>query len=450
MRRFPRAIAVLVVLTTGLALTPGTPSSGAAIVRNPGIPRYVTRLSTGSQGRLWTGTHRIAFTNLDAAPLATIYLRLWSNGVLGCGAGSIQISNLKGGSIAATSQRCTAVEVTLDAPIAPGERAAISMDLAIAVPNENDRFGYHRGLALVGTALPTLAIHDQAGWHLDPFVNLGESFYSIVGSYRVALETPLALDTPTTGVLVDRTSAGVGRETRTYAARDVRDFVWAAGHLRTMSARSGGTRVVVSFQPQAVSDRTAAARLRDAVRSMQTFSAAFGSFPYPEMDVVLAGHATFGGMEYPTVIFTDTARLTISHELAHQWWYGIVGDDEYTEPWLDESFATWSQYLPFSPWRACKRYLFPGAGARITNDMGYWDAHRGEYGTIYGGGGCLLANLAHRFGLRRFNGILRAYAARHWLGVARTAKFKARIEGAAARWLPGLDMAAYWAEWRVD
>ena len=450
MRRFPRAIASLVALATALALAPSLPASAAPTMRNPGDPHYRTELSTGGQGHVWLGTHRIAFTNLEPGPLATIYLRLWSNGVLGCAAGSILISNLQGGTIAATTQRCTAVEITLDAPLAPGARTSISMDLRIEVPAENDRFGFHKGLALIGTALPTLAIHDDAGWHLDPFADLGESFYSIVGSYRVTLETPRALDTPTTGVLVDRRGAGPGRESRTYAARDVRDFAWAAARLTTITARSGATRVVVSYQPDAVTRRRAEARLRDAVDSMDTFSAAFGTYPYREMDVVLAGFASFGGMEYPTVIFTNPARLTVSHELAHQWWYGIVGDDEYTEPWLDESFATWSQYLPFSPWRACKRYTFPGSGARITNDMGYWDAHPGEYGTIYGGGGCLLANLAHRFGLHRFTAILRSHARAHWLGVARTAGFKARIEAAAAKHLPDLDMAAYWSTWRVD
>jgi hypothetical protein len=452
MRRFPRAIAAVLTLATALAVLPVTPAAGAAaaIVRIPGAPRYVTELSTGGEGRVWTGTHRVAFTNLDTAPLDTIYLRLWSNGLLGCAAGSIQVSNLQGGTIPATTQRCTALEVTLDAPLAPGARAALSMDLRIEVPPENDRFGYHKGLALIGTALPTLAIHDDAGWHLDPFVNLGESFYSIVGSYRVTFETPRALATPSTGVLVDRRDAGPGRESRTYAATGVRDFAWAAARLRTLTARSGATRVVVSFQPGAVTRRRAEARLRDAVTSMDAFSAAFGTYPYREVDVVLAGFASFGGMEYPTVVFTNPARLTVSHELAHQWWYGIVGNNEYAEPWLDESFATWSQYLPFSPWRACKRYTFPGAGARITNDMGYWDLHRDEYGTIYGGGGCMLANLAHRFGLGRFVAILRSYASRRWLGIARTADFTARIEQAAASQLPGLDMAAYWSAWRVD
>jgi hypothetical protein len=444
--RAPSAVALLAI---ALGLASAAPATSAPIVRTPGIPRYVTELSTGGLGHVWRGTHRIAFTNLDPDPLGTVYLRLWSNGVLGCAADSIVISSLQGGSIAGVTERCTAVEVTLDMPLAQGERGALSMDLRIEVPMRDDRFGSHRGLALVGTALPTLAIHDDAGWHLDPFVDLGESFYSIVGAYRVTLETPVGLATPSTGLLVDRSAAGPGREARTYAAHDVRDFAWAAGRLQTISARSGDTRVVASYQPEAVSRARARARLDDAVRAMDTYSADLGTFPYPEMDVVLAGFASFGGMEYPTVIFTEPARVVVSHEIAHQWWYGIVGDDEYHEPWLDESFATWSQSLPFEPWRACRGYAFPG-DARLTNDMAYWAGHPGQYGSIYTGGGCLLANLAHRFGLHRFLGILRAYAHRHWLGVARTSGFKAAVERAADRFLPGLDMAAYWDTWRVD
>jgi aminopeptidase N len=167
------------------------------------------------------------------------------------------------------------------------------------------------------------------------------------------------------------------------------------------------------------------------------------------MDVVLAGFTTFGGMEYPTIIFTNPDRFTVSHELAHQYWYGIVGDNEFAEPWLDESFASWSQYLPFGAWKQCQSYKFLKPGDAITNDMAYWNAHQGSYGVIYGGGGCLLANLAHRFGTTRFVNILERYAADHWLGVARTTDFKAAIEAAAAKHLPGLDMDAYWAEWRV-
>jgi hypothetical protein len=98
------------------------------------------------------------------------------------------------------------------------------------------------GLALLGTALPTLAIHDDLGWHLDPFVDLGESFYSIVGDYQVTLNVPSTLRTPTTGVAVASQTAGARRIT-TYVAHHVRDFEWAAGRLATVHGRSGGTEV---------------------------------------------------------------------------------------------------------------------------------------------------------------------------------------------------------------
>lgn len=449
MRRFPRAIAVLVGVAAALALAPAAPGHAAAIVRNPGLPRYRTELSTGGQGRVWRGSHRIAFSNLDAVPLDTVYLRLWSNGVLGCAAGSIRISNPVGGTIGATTQRCTAVEITLEAPLAPGDRTSISMDLRIEVPNVNDRFGYHRGLALLGTALPTLAVHDDAGWHLDPFVDLGESFYSITGSYRVTLETPDSLDTPTTGLLVDHHAAGAGRESRTYAACDVRDFAWAAGRLRTLTARSGDTHVVVSYQADAVTAKRAAVRLRDAVVSMDAYSRAFGAFPYREMDVVLAGHGTFGGMEYPTVIFTNPARLTVSHELAHQGWYGIVGNDQHHEPWLDESFASWAAREPLGPARGCSGVSWPSAGSAITNDMSYWATHPSRYWVVYEGGACMLANLSKRFGHDRFLRTVGRYVGRHHLDIARTGDFMAAFEAAADRHLDGFDAAAFWGRWRV-
>ena len=127
-----------------------------------------------------------------------------------------------------------------------------------------------------------------------------------------------------------------------------------------------------------------------------------------------------------------------------------MGDDQFSSPWLDESFATWTSYLPFGGWKRCASYRFPSADARITNDMGYWLDHPYEYDTIYGGGGCMLANLADLFGLERFVEILHDYAADHWLGVTRTADFKAEIEAAAIADGVAFDAATYWDDWRVD
>jgi hypothetical protein len=424
-------------------------SAADSVVRNPGDPFYQVSLRTGPQGRVWAGTVQISFANLEQAALSQVYLRLWSNGVDGCATPAITVWELEGGTLGPGFD-CTEVAVALDKPLAHGERATLSMRLRIVLPRRSDRFGIQSGLALVGTALPTLEVHDDLGWHHDPFEDLGESFYSVVGNYRVTLVAPAGLDTPATGVEVGRQEQPGGFVATTYAASDVRDFAWAAGRFETVEGSSGPTEVVVSYRAGAVTSQQARNMLAAAQKSLATFSSSFGAYPYPELDVVLGGFPSFGGMEYPTIVFSEVDRYTVAHEIAHQWWYGIVGNDQYASPWLDESFATWSEELPFDPWPSCAGYAFPSSAARLSNDMAYWGGHPGQYDTVYDGGGCMLANLAGRFGLARFKGILRDYAASHWLSVARTEDFTAAIEEAAAEYLTGFDAAAFWDRWQVD
>ena len=446
-----RVRAILACTVAVASLVAAAPAAtAAAIVRNPGNPRYDVHLRTGRLGHVWSGSETVTFTNVGTLPLADLWIRLWSNGVTGCSPLAIEATLTAGGiQEGELAQRCTAMHVTLDDPVASGADGSLTMDLRIEVPARNDRFGHHDGLTYVGTALPTLAINDDDGWHLDPFVDIGESFYSVVGDYHVVLGTPLGLNTPTTGTAVTSTTTAT-RRVATYEAQEVRDFEWAAGELnRRTATAAGGTRIRVWYLPSQTSRSAADHALTNAVRAMRTFSDAFGSFPYPEMDVVLSAFTAFGGMEYPTIIFTNPDRLTVAHELAHQWWYGIVGDDQFAEPWLDESFATWSQYLPFDPWVGCRIRDWPSSTVRLTDDMAYWDAHRDQYWVIYTQGGCMLASLAGRFGRTRFQEILRGYADANRLGIARTQDFQAAIESAAATDLPGFDAAAFWDRWRV-
>lgn len=428
---------------------------GLVITRDPGSPVYTVALKTGALGRAWSGHETIAFTNLAASPLSGIWLRLWSNGVKGCdgvdGHDAIRVSDVVGGTPGTPREDCTALRIHLDTPVPSGARGSVSMAISIDVPARNDRFGYHHGVTLLGTALPTLAVRDDQGWHhTEPFIDLGESFYSIAGRYRVTLDTPAGLATPTTGIRVAQTAAGRRVQT-TYAASDVRDFAWAAGHLDTVVGHLDGVRVVVSYQLEGFPQDRARAALRVAIGSLRTYGDAFGAFPYHEMDVVLTAFGTFGGMEYPTIIFTNPS--VIQHEIAHQWWFGIVGDDEFHEPWLDEGFATWSERLPpgrVPAWRNCHLPTWRNATDRLTNDMAYWNTHDTYGQVVYYTGGCLLANLAHRFGLPRFLEVLHDYAQGHWFGVARTAEFRQAIEDAAAAdGITGID-AGYWAAWRVD
>ena len=444
-----RSVSATLVSFTVLATIVASPSGAQDVSLTPVAPVYEVELTTGEHGRVWTGTEAISFTNAGAEVLDAVYLRLWSNRDDACDdSPAITISDVVGGVAAPLEVRCTAVRIDLDEPLAPGANGELSMNLELRIPRQDWRFGAHRGLVAAGNALPVLAIHDDEGWHLEP-QGIGESFYSVVGDWRVTLHAPPSLDTPTTGSLVSTVTTPEGLESRVYEAPDVRDFAWAAGELRRMREIAGdGTGVNLWYRPGSVPNReTASLLLSIAAGSVAMFSESFGQYPYPELDVVIAGP----GMEYPGLVLSPDVDYVISHEIAHQWWYGIVGNDQFEDPWLDEGLATWSMWMPLEtgPLTRCRREPWPNDEVRLTSSMEYWNEHPDQYWIPYFQAACAFARLARVFGLERFIDILRGFAADNWLGIATTAEFQAAIEAAATE--DGLDWNAdgFWQRWRI-
>lgn len=91
---------------------------------------------------------------------------------------------------------------------------------------------------------------------------------------------------------------------------------------------------------------------------MNAFEKAWGKYPYDTLDVVQAPYNS-GGMEYPGMVRISDSyagslelvegevgkmlRLDVAHEVAHEWFYAAVGNDQYREAWLDESFAVYGR-----------------------------------------------------------------------------------------------------------
>ena len=90
-----------------------------------------------------------------------------------------------------------------------------------------------------------------------------------------------------------------------------------------------------------------------AAKSLEFFNKNFGNYPYSCLTIVKSPFV-FGGMEYPGLVLisdsiTDEDEFikVIVHEIAHQWWYGVVGNNQIDEAWLDESLAEFSAALFF-------------------------------------------------------------------------------------------------------
>jgi hypothetical protein len=338
-----------------------------------------------------------------------------------------------GGTLGARRRSCTALEVRLPRPLAPGAEATIALRVRVTAPPAADRFGRFRGAAYFGNALPLLAVADRGGVPLPPYTNAGESFYSLTSAWRVRLRLPAGVRAASTGTQAGAARGGVV----TLVAPRARDFTIVAGRFAVRTARAGRVRLrrfSIPGTPAAEARRT----LRVAALAMRRYAAWYGPYARPELDLVEGpGEGARGGvaMEYPELVLTPPDPTSIAHELAHQWFYGIVGDDQWSEPWLDESFAEFSaarlppRTVP-NRLRGCR--LPDARDTPLDADMGRLTARRNRYvTTVYLGGACFLRAVQRALGRARFDAFMRRLVATHRDGVETTPEFVAELRAAA-------------------
>jgi aminopeptidase N len=183
----------------------------------------------------------------------------------------------------------------------------------------------------------------------------------------------------------------------------------------------------------------------------------FGNYGAPELDIVQTNSIAGEGIEYPELVFvqmtdasdwTSTAGL-IAHEIAHQWFYGIVGNNQWREPWLDESFATFASGFPSHHCTSGDPLAGYPSNVRLTSTMGFFDSHPDGYyyGGLYGGGACALNDLRSRLGAQGFDNLLRDWVATHRYRVGTTVALVAAIRAAAPS---GFDVDGFLKASRID
>ena len=126
----------------------------------------------------------------------------------------------------------------------------------------------------------------------------------------------------------------------------VRDFSFVVNPRFRLTERTAGDHRIRVYTETVDGGRTADL----AVAGLIGMEDAFGGYPW--QDLVLAEVGAGGGfsMEYPRMVHLTRGKVAdayvVFHEVAHQWFYGQLGNDQQREPWLDEALADFSaRYL---------------------------------------------------------------------------------------------------------
>jgi aminopeptidase N len=203
---------------------------------------------------------------------------------------------------------------------------------------------------------------------------------------------------------------------------------------------------VDAYWPNSESDSNCRDLMRYAAQAIDSYSARFGAYPYPRFTIVFDEFGSaFDGMEYPNYVLSSAYRGAVAHEVGHQWWFGLVGDDQYRHPWLDEAFTEYSAEEfqgGTSPAHNCD---WIASDERMDASMDVYEkAGDGLYhDAIYHEGTCMLFDLEHTIGRDAMDQMLRALFTTFEYGVERPADVRAMADKVSGR-----DLSAFWAKWR--
>lgn len=347
------------VISQSVALLPAAVSDLEVL---SDLTTYDIRVSVDFTHHSFQGHSRVDTLNRTGASLDRLYFRLFPNGGRSYGNGSLTVSQVTqdGKPITTTlSVENSVLEAHLAAPLAAGARASLEMDFKGVTPVDyGGGYGIYdssRQVMALANWYPILAVDDAKGWHLDPTTAIGDSVYSEMAYYSVELTAPENVVVATTGLDVRHTDQA-GFTTYWIASGPARDFFIALSpDFQVASQEVEGTRVNSYYlSPDAAGGQQA---LTIAGRALQDYNGLFGLYPYRELDVVEAPLQDALGVEYPGIIlaasqvYTSTQDATftavIAHEIGHQWWYNIVGNNVLQDPWLDEGLTTFTSMLYF-------------------------------------------------------------------------------------------------------
>jgi hypothetical protein len=337
----------------------------------PRAPQYDMELQFDpGHSQLW-GTTRIKVWNRAQLPTREVNIHLFLNAfeqgnkvpVLddfidkaypsGIQHGSMEISNVEvaGQRMTTYSEAGTVLRIDLQKDWMPNEKVEIQLEWKATVPEIHHRLGAKEGAYWFGNVLPILAVYDDQ-WMVNDYEVVGDPFFSEASDYTVNITIPSHYNVISTGEEISSQSKD-GKKKIRIKAKQVRDFAFAvsANHKVKSIETTDGKKINIYYRytGEAQIDHT----LKQVAGMVEYMEKRVGPYPYPELDI-FENEMFITGMEYPGFVFVQAKRLdsqtghqTVLHEIAHQWFYNVVGNNGWIPyPPLDDPVVQITLYLP--------------------------------------------------------------------------------------------------------
>ncbi len=359
-----RLLLIIFILSMALVIN-GCDKEKPVSVEASGRNSYNIKVDYDAANRTLKGTEKLVYINKNKT--VELYFHLYPNVYkeestapefnsipesypAGFNDGYIDINTVKiNGEKADFQVEGQLLKLELAPALQQSEAFAVEISFQSKLPEAKTRYGKYQGLTHCSYWYPILAVYDEKGWNTASFYSIGESSYSETADYLVSITLPKGETVAATGNLVREKNKGFNKKTVTYEESNIRDFAWfSASDFKVAKKEMNG--ITYCYYYQGLENRDEQAVLGQCTAIFDFYGKQFGIYPYKQFGIVKTQVAT---SEFPELVTITDAnlkdgnilRMALAHEIAHQWWYLAVGNNQREEPWLDEALASYSTHL---------------------------------------------------------------------------------------------------------
>ncbi len=335
------------------------------------LSEYTLNLEYDEEGKLLKGVEEVCYVNSSDTSFNNLLFHLYANAFRedaknkpytvasqnkafpnGESYGDIVINSVKSGEselkFEIVGEDKNILSVTLPTELFPEESVLLQINFEVKLANINHRLGYGDNAINFGNFYPIACVYESGnGFITDVYSSNGDPFYSDCANYKVKMSYPDSFVMASSGEVLSSNSED-GKTTVYIEGNKIRDFCFVLSkNFKMISREVKGVKLNYYYY----NDTTSENSLQVACDSVAFFNENFGEYPYTTLNIVETNFLN-GGMEYPNlVMISDTCssaseyQYVIVHEIAHQWWYGVVGNNEYSSAWQDEGLTEYSTML---------------------------------------------------------------------------------------------------------
>jgi len=275
----------------------------------------------------------------------------------------IESVNHTGGAALTEKPKISGMEMTipLDEPLQVGQEIALTIDFAVKFPHRRwATSGFEGGHLHAAHWYPRLAMLENTGW-VTASPLYGNEFFGPFCTFDVEVTVPAEFNVEGTGLLMEvAIDPRNGLKTARFYAEDVHDFTWVADNQAIISPPSTYGKVKVIQMTQPYSESRANLINQALKKGLGLYEQWYGPYPYERLVVAWSPHGTKYTREHPGLInatldfplhlkwlylnTVEPAREVLD-QLSHQYFYGILANNEAESPWLDEGLSSYSTAL---------------------------------------------------------------------------------------------------------